>query len=132
MPSQLPRQPATDWGKARSGGQANRELASSLALLPTPEGNRVVLLLNGYREQGIQIVEPGRGRVVQTLSSRPRSSARASIMPGAPLRFRWNQDVGVSLCLERRPKRRSRISLSSHSAPRRGGTRYPAGLRLAG
>lgn len=37
-----------------------------LAMVPAPGGRRIVLLLNGYREQGVQVVDLG-GRVTQNL-----------------------------------------------------------------
>src|SRR4029450_13765553 len=39
-----------------------------LALVAAPGGDRVVTLLNGHREQGIQVIEVSTGRVVQTIS----------------------------------------------------------------
>jgi YVTN family beta-propeller protein len=38
-----------------------------VAMALAPGGRRVVVLLSGYREQGIQVVDRGSGRVVQTL-----------------------------------------------------------------
>ena len=38
-----------------------------LAMVTAPEGDRVVLLLNGWREQGIQVVNPATREIVQTL-----------------------------------------------------------------
>jgi Uncharacterized conserved protein len=38
-----------------------------LSMVPSPDGRQVVVLLNGWREQGIQIVDRGTSRVTQTL-----------------------------------------------------------------
>lgn len=38
-----------------------------LALVPSPDGRSLVLLLNGYRDQGIEIVDRATGRITQTL-----------------------------------------------------------------
>ena len=38
-----------------------------LAMVDAPEGDRAVLLLNGWRDQGIQVVHRSNGRVLQTL-----------------------------------------------------------------
>src|SRR5690349_5732661 len=38
-----------------------------LAMVASPEGDRLVLSLNGWRQQGIQVVDPRSGRVVQTI-----------------------------------------------------------------
>src|SRR5580765_8487587 len=39
-----------------------------LAMVVSPEGDRLVLSLNGWRQQGIQVVDPAAGSVVQTIS----------------------------------------------------------------
>jgi len=38
-----------------------------LAMLLSPEKDRVIVLLNGWREQGIQVIDRASGRVLQTL-----------------------------------------------------------------
>src|SRR5262245_1883912 len=38
-----------------------------LSMLPSPDGNYLVLVLSGYSEQGIQIIERATGRISQTL-----------------------------------------------------------------
>ena len=38
-----------------------------LAMTLSPDGRKVLVLLNGYREQGVQVVDRGTGRVDQTL-----------------------------------------------------------------
>ncbi|HKC63290.1 MAG TPA: hypothetical protein VKB86_06610, partial [Pyrinomonadaceae bacterium] len=38
-----------------------------LAMLLSPEGDRIVVLLSGWREEGLQVVERATGRIVQTL-----------------------------------------------------------------
>lgn len=41
-----------------------------LAMVPSPDGKYLLLLLNGFREQGIQVVDRGSGEIVQTLPQR--------------------------------------------------------------
>ena len=41
-----------------------------LAMVPSPDGRQFVLLLNGFREQGIQVVGRGTGEITQTLEQR--------------------------------------------------------------
>src|SRR5262249_24436993 len=48
----------------RSFDVGNMPLAMRLA----PDGNYLILSLNGWREQGVQVVERATGRVVQTLA----------------------------------------------------------------
>ncbi|MFL5608324.1 MAG: hypothetical protein ACJ8AD_17860, partial [Gemmatimonadaceae bacterium] len=38
-----------------------------LAMVSAPDGDRVVLLMNGWRDQGIQVVDRATGRVLQTI-----------------------------------------------------------------
>jgi DNA-binding beta-propeller fold protein YncE len=38
-----------------------------LAMVLSPDGRKVLVLLNGYREQGVQVVDRATGRVDQTL-----------------------------------------------------------------
>ena len=44
--------------------------AFPLTMLPAPGGRRAVLLLSGWRVQGVQVVEPASRRVVQTIPQR--------------------------------------------------------------
>jgi DNA-binding beta-propeller fold protein YncE len=41
-----------------------------LAMLPSPDGQHIVLLLNGFREQGIQVVDRGTAQMTQMLEQR--------------------------------------------------------------
>src|SRR5258705_11558283 len=38
-----------------------------LAMVSAPGSNRVVLLMNGWRGEGIQVADPATGRVLQTI-----------------------------------------------------------------
>ncbi|PYQ47217.1 MAG: hypothetical protein DMF59_19450 [Acidobacteria bacterium] len=38
-----------------------------LAIVPSPDGNQLVLLLNGWRQQGIQVIDRAGGDVLQTI-----------------------------------------------------------------
>jgi len=102
-----------------------------LAMVSAPGGRRVVLLLNGYREQGIQVVDRA-GVVTQTLPQRAAFIGLAISPDGATLyasggnrdlvyAYRWAADSAVladSLVLRA-------------TSPDSDGTRYPAGLALA-
>lgn len=103
-----------------------------LTMRVAPEGDRVVLSLSGYRQQGIEVVDATSGRVLQDL---PQASAfiglafspdgRALYSSGANsdvvYRYRWERGRATlddSLVLARK-------------APRATGTRYPSGLALS-
>jgi YVTN family beta-propeller protein len=99
-----------------------------LAMVPAPGGRRVVLLLNGYRDQGLQVVDR-EGRVTQTIPLEAAFIGLAFSTDGRTLyvsggnqdvvyRFDWAADSAAlrdSLILAMKPANRD-------------GMRYPAGL----
>ncbi len=102
-----------------------------LAMAPVPDGQHVVILLNGWREQGLQVVDRFRGRVTQTevlpavflgLAFGPDGSTLyvSGGYRDVVYRFRWRDD---------------RLSLvdSLPLAPNtsRLGRRYPAGVAVS-
>ncbi|HSE65915.1 MAG TPA: SMP-30/gluconolactonase/LRE family protein, partial [Gemmatimonadales bacterium] len=103
-----------------------------LALVATPGGDRVVALLNGHREQGIQVIEVSTGRVVQTISQPAafvgldfdHAGRRLYVSGGngdVIYRYDWRQGEATlvdSLILATRQ-------------PKADGTRYPAGLAIS-
>jgi len=101
-----------------------------LAMVSAPGGRRVVLLMNGYREQGIQVVDRA-GVVKQTLPQRAAFIGLAFSPDGATLyasggnrdlvyAYRWAADSAVLA-----------DSLVLHvTLPDSDGTRYPAGVTL--
>jgi len=111
----------------RSSDLGNMPLSMVLA----PEGDRVVVLLAGWREQGIQVVETRGGRVLQTLELPAAFLGMAFAADGHTLyvaggyedvvyRFDWQGGVA---------KPAGAIALAEKDATK--GTRYPAGLALA-
>lgn len=103
-----------------------------LALVEAPGGRRVVALMNGSRDQGLQVIDPATGAVTQTLTQRAAFVGLAFDAAGEQLyvsggnldlvyRYAWHDDQATlidSLLL----------------APRttgQDGTRYPAGLALS-
>ena len=102
-----------------------------LAMVAAPGGTRLVLLMNGYREQGIQVVDRT-GRVRQTLPQRAAFIGLAFSIDGQSLyasggnrdlvyRYRWTGDSAVLAD--------SVVLKLTH--PDSDGTRYPAGLALS-
>jgi YVTN family beta-propeller protein len=104
-----------------------------LAMVEAPEGDRVVLLLNGWRDQGIQVVHRMTGRVLQTVTL-PASFLGLAFSPDGRwlyasggngdvvYRFAW-QAGGAAL--------RDSIVLQARATPRASGVRYPGGLALS-
>jgi YVTN family beta-propeller protein len=97
-----------------------------------PEPDRLVLLLNGFREQGVQVVSPQSGKVLQTLPQpaafvglRFDHAGRTLFASGGDqdvvYRYRWARGAATltdSIVLAARP-------------PKGPGTRYPAGVALS-
>jgi YVTN family beta-propeller protein len=103
-----------------------------LAMALSPDEKRIVVLLNGWREQGIQVLDRGTGEILQTL---PQAAAFLGLVfsqDGNSLyasggnedvvyRYRWSDGratIADTIVLARKVK---------DSA----GTRYPAGIALS-
>ena len=99
-----------------------------LAMSLSPDGRQLVLLLNGYREQGVQVVDRATGRIEQTLVQ-PAAFLGLAFSPDGSTLFAsgGNQDV-----VYRYAWRNGRGSLTDSlvlaTKARANGTRYPAGL----
>ncbi|MEO9038283.1 MAG: beta-propeller fold lactonase family protein [Gemmatimonadaceae bacterium] len=101
-----------------------------LTMRVAPEGDRVVLSLGGYREQGIQVVDATSGKVLQTL---PQASAFVGLAFSPDGRTLYssggNQDVVYRYdWANGRAAFRDSISLGPRTGRGNNGTRYPAGL----
>jgi DNA-binding beta-propeller fold protein YncE len=108
-----------------------------LALLPSPEGDAVVLLASGWRAQGVQVLDRATGRVRQTL---PQASAFVGLAFAPDGRTLWasggNEDLvyryrwaGGRATLADSVRLGAPPSADSAGRPaRRAGVRYPAGL----
>ncbi len=105
-----------------------------LTMIPSPDGKKFVVLLNGWREQGVQVVDRGTKKVTQTLelpavfigmtfSADGKSLYVAGGNGDVIYRCDWNAAAGSatladSLVLAVRP-------------PKKNGTRYPAGIAIS-
>ena len=103
-----------------------------LAMTMSPDGSRIVVLLNGWREQGFRVIDRATGRVVQTVLQ-PAAFIGVTFAPdGNTLyvsggnqdviyRYAWRNDTAIltdSLILARK-------------APRQSGRKYPAGIAIS-
>ncbi len=104
-----------------------------LAMVEAPEGDRVVLLLNGWREEGVQVVERSTGRVLQTvtlpavfLGLQFAPDGRSLYVSGGngDVVYRLDWQAGAAAL-------RDSIVLRPRRRPRENGERYPAGLALS-
>ena len=104
-----------------------------LAMVDAPEGDRVVLLLSGWRDEGIQVVARATGRVLQTVrlpaaflglafSPDGRSLYASGGNADVVYRFDW-RDGAAAL--------RDSIVLQPRATRRASGERYPGGLAFS-
>ena len=104
-----------------------------LAMIESPEGDRLVLLLNGWRDEGIQVVERATGKVLQTVKLPAAFLGLVFSVDGKTLYASGgNTDViyvfswaGGAAAL------RDSIVLQPRATPRANGLRYPAGLAVS-
>ena len=104
-----------------------------LAMADAPEGDRIVLLLNGWREEGIQVVERASGRVLQTLTL-PAVFLGLQFTPDGRSLYAsgGNGDVIYRLGWQGgEATLRDSIVLQAKRRPRDNGERYPAGIAFS-
>ncbi len=104
-----------------------------LAMVEAPEGDRMVLLINGWREEGLQVVERATGRVLQTvtlpavflgLQFAPDGRSLYASGGNGDVIYRFDWQAGAATL-------RDSIVLRVKRRPRENGERYPAGLALS-
>ncbi|MBI2537239.1 MAG: hypothetical protein HYW06_09840, partial [Gemmatimonadetes bacterium] len=103
-----------------------------LAMLLSPDRRYAVMLLNGWREQGIQVVDRAAGRVVQTLEQ-PAAFLGLALAPDGRTLYAsgGNQDVVYRYTWVRgRAALRDSLVIGAKS-PRSGGQRYPSGISVS-
>jgi YVTN family beta-propeller protein len=121
-----------------------------MAMVLAPEGDRVVVLLAGWREQGIQVVEIATGRVLQTLALPAAFLGLAFSGDGRTLyvsggnedvvyRFDWHAGAAtaagsIALAVKESAKPGEAAKPGEPAKPgeaAKPGTRFPAGLALS-
>ena len=103
-----------------------------LAMTLSPSGREIVVLLNGWREQGVQVVDRASGRILQTL---PQAAAFLGLTFSPDGRTLYvsggNQDVIYRYnWTEGRAALRDSMVIEP-KAPDKNGKRYPAGIALS-
>jgi YVTN family beta-propeller protein len=103
-----------------------------LAMTLSPSGREVVVLLNGWREQGVQVVDRASGRVVQTLPQAAAFLGLAFSPDGRTLYASGgNQDVVYRYAWANARAQLTDSIIIEPKAPQKNGRRYPAGLALS-
>jgi DNA-binding beta-propeller fold protein YncE len=103
-----------------------------LAMVLSPERDRLVLSLNGWRQQGIQVVDPQTGTIVQTISQPGAFLGLAFSNDGKTLYASGgNEDVVYRYAW--RDKQATLIDsiVLAQKEPKKDGTRFPAGLAIS-
>ncbi len=100
-----------------------------LAMIPSPQGDHIILSLNGWREQGVQVIERATGRIVQTLVQ-PGAFFGLAFSPDGRMLYASGGNEDVIYCynwLEGKATPSGPIALAQKDA-KKAGTRFPAGL----
>jgi YVTN family beta-propeller protein len=103
-----------------------------LAMVLSPSGREIVVLLNGWREQGVQVVDRASGRILQTLPQAAAFLGLAFSPDGRTLYASGgNQDVIYRYAwAEGRATLRDSVIIEP-KAPDKNGKRYPAGIAVS-
>jgi YVTN family beta-propeller protein len=103
-----------------------------LALALSPDGTRVVLLLNGWREQGIQVLDRGTGAAIQTI---PQASAFLGLAFSPDGKWLYasggNDDVVHRYTWTNGHAENAGTIPLAEKPKNKDGTRYPAGIGLS-
>jgi DNA-binding beta-propeller fold protein YncE len=103
-----------------------------LAMLPAPGGEKLIVSLGGWREQGVQVVDLRTRRVEQTLTQEAAFLGLAFSRDGRTLYASGGNDDSI-YCYDwdgSHAKLRTRIELAKKE-PDKTGSRYPAGLAVS-
>jgi YVTN family beta-propeller protein len=100
-----------------------------LAMAVSPTGDRIVVLLNGWREQGFQVVDRASGRVTQTVTQAAAFIGVTFAPDGRSLYVSGgNQDVIYRYTWQNGMAALADSIVLRVKRPRRSGTSYPAGI----
>src|SRR5215470_14745713 len=103
-----------------------------LAMVLSPEGDRIVVSLSGWRRQGLQIIDRDTGAVVHTISQAGAFLGLAFSKDGRMLYASGgNEDVIYRYAW--RDKQASLVGaiVLAQKEPKKDGTRFPAGIALS-
>ena len=103
-----------------------------LAMVLSPEGDRLVLSLSGWRQQGLQVIDRQTGTVLQTITQPGAFLGLAFSNDGKTL-YSSGGNEDVVYRYEWRNKQATLVDtiVLAPKEPKQDGTRFPAGLALA-
>ena len=103
-----------------------------LAIVPSPEGDRLVLSLNGWRQQGIQVLDAQTGKIVQTILEPGAFLGLAFANDGRTLYASGgNEDVVYRYAWRDKQATLIDTIVLAKKEPKKDGTRFPAGLAVS-
>ena len=113
---------------ARSFAVGNMPLAMAL----TPEQDRLVISLSGWRQQGLQVIDVNTGQVVQTISQPGAFLGLAFSHDGRTLYASGgNEDAIYRYAWSEKQAQLVGAIILAPKEPKKDGTRFPAGLALS-
>ena len=103
-----------------------------LTMIASPEGDRMVVSLNGWRQQGIQVVDPQSGNVEQTITQ-PSAFLGLAFSPDGQTLYASGGNEDVVYRYAWRDKRATLIDhiVLAPKQPKKDGTRFPAGIAVS-
>ena len=103
-----------------------------LAMRLSPEGDRLVVLLSGWRQQGLQVVDRRTGQVVQNISQPGAFLGLAFSADGHTLYTSGgNEDVIYRYAWRDKQAELMDTIVLAPKEPKKDGTRFPAGLAVS-
>src|SRR5215216_3999207 len=103
-----------------------------LATVLSPEGDRLVLSLNGWRQQGIQVIDRHTGAVVQTITQPSAFLGLAFSHDGRTLYASGgNEDVVYRYAWRDKQAALIDAMALAPKEPKKDGTRFPAGIAIS-
>jgi len=103
-----------------------------LAMVLSPEGDRLVISLSGWRQQGLQVIDRNRGTVLQTISQPSAFLGLAFSSDGRTLYASGgNEDVIYRYAWRDKQATLKDTIVLAQKEPQKDGTRFPAGIALS-
>src|SRR5258705_1924534 len=103
-----------------------------LGMVVSPEGDRLVLSLNGWRQQGLQVIDRHAGTVVQMISQPGAFLGLAFSSDGSTLYASGgNEDVIYRYAWRDKQATLIDTIVLAPKEPKKDGTRYPAGIAVS-
>lgn len=103
-----------------------------LAMTLSPERDRFVVSLSGWREQGLRLVERGAGKILQTLPQ-PSAFLGLAFSPDGKTLYASGANEDAVYVYSWRDRKATLIDkiILAEKDPKKDGTRFPAGIAVS-